>query len=108
MLRESTRHQNVTPGTALHIKTLQHFLSSPDECWNNDILEIAPYGPELENGSLALTYPIWFNPSTFRRVTFPFFAGGLEVNETEHTVAGIKVVALNYFVRSDTEAEIRR
>ncbi len=30
------------------------------------------------------TYPIWFDPATFSRVEFPFFAGGIEVTEVKH------------------------
>ncbi len=74
------------------------------ECFPNNLLLIAKHGRDLESGSLELTYPIWFDPDSFRRVDFPFFTGGVNVSE-DNTILGIDVMALNYFLKSDSEED---
>jgi len=74
------------------------------ECWRNDILNLSPHGADIESGETLLTYPVWFDPFTFSRVVFPFFAGGIVENEN-HTIDEIEALALNYFIKSDTDED---
>ena len=80
---------------------------SQDECYPNNVLLIAHHGKMLEDGSLHLTYPIWFDHNTFKRVDFPFFTGGVNIT-SDNTIASIEVIALNYFLRCETEQEKMR
>jgi hypothetical protein len=54
---------------------------------------------------MSLTYPIWFDLETFDRVVFPFFVGGVTLNETDHTIEGIYIASLNYFINSNSRDE---
>lgn len=76
-------------------------------CWQNDILNIGKFMPEIETGEMVLTYPIWFDPDTFQRVTFPSFTGDLTLNPEDSTVAEIKYIALNYFLNSATDFDVK-
>eukprot|EP00095_Tigriopus_kingsejongensis_P010659 maker-scaffold627_size122700-snap-gene-0.37 protein:Tk10659 transcript:maker-scaffold627_size122700-snap-gene-0.37-mRNA-1 annotation:"hypothetical protein AaeL_AAEL001299" len=76
-------------------------------CWSNDILGVASVMQEVENNSMSLTYPIWFNPFSFDRVIFPFFCGGIEITE-HYTIASIYVISLNYFLASGTAFDMER
>ena len=58
----------------------------------------------IESGESALTYPLWFDPDTFQRITFPFFTGGIELND-DFTIKSIYVLSLNYFLVSETEED---
>lgn len=77
------------------------------ECHGNPILAPGKYASEIENGTIVLTYPIWFDPATFQRVVFPFFAGGIRLND-DHSIAHIEVLALNYFLKNENEEDRRR
>ncbi len=76
-------------------------------CWQNEILGLGKFMAEIESGDMIVTYPIWFDPETFQRYTFPFFTGGLEINSDDGTIQSIKYVALNYFLNSETEQDIK-
>ena len=67
-------------------------------CSGNNVLSIAKYMPEIESLQMNVTYPIWFDPDTFTRVTFNFFVGGVELNE-DSTLKSVKIIALNYFLK---------
>ena len=76
-------------------------------CWKNDVLSLAPSMPAIQSGEEFLTYPIWFDPWTFERITFPFFTGGIQLSE-DHTIDSIYVVSLNYFLDSGDEDLLQR
>lgn len=92
----------VDPESGLEMSYADICATWQGQCWQNDILKPAPYAAQIETGEMKLTYPIWFDPQTFQRVTFPFFSGGIELNEEDHTISSIKVIALNYFLNSAT------
>eukprot|EP00093_Oithona_nana_P004609 04609.XXX_235761_239797_1 [CDS] Oithona nana genome sequencing. len=75
-------------------------------CSGNNVLSIAKYMPEIESLQMNVTYPIWFDPDTFTRVTFNFFVGGVELNE-DSTMKSVKIIALNYFLNSAADADIK-
>jgi hypothetical protein len=74
-------------------------------CWDNEILGLGKYVRQIQTGEMVVTYPIWFDPETFQRYTFPFFTGGVSLSE-DSTIVDMKVLALNYFLDSTTEANI--
>lgn len=70
-------------------------------CWDNRILGIGRYMREVEQGSINLTYPMWFDIDTFERYMFPFFMGGLEVDD-EDILVSAKAILLSYFLDTTT------
>ena len=75
-------------------------------CSGNNVLSIAKYMPEIESLQMNVTYPIWFDPDTFTRVTFNFFVGGVELNE-DSTLKSVKIIALNYFLNSARDDDVK-
>lgn len=73
-------------------------------CWPNDILELTHFSSEISTREVLLTFPVWFSPLSFKRVVFPFFAGGMETDEN-YTLTSMKVLSLNYFLKSATKEE---
>ena len=69
-------------------------------CVQNDVLTIGKYMEEIESLQMNVTYPIWFDPETFTRVTFNFFVGGVQLNTEDSTLKSIEILALNYFLNS--------
>lgn len=67
-------------------------------CYDNEILSLADLIPQVEQGLLNLTYPIYFNPFTFEAITMPAFLGGVEFGEEDHIIGEVKGVALAYFL----------
>ena len=76
------------------------------QCWSNDILKPGKYMDTIETGESVLTFPLWFDPDTFQRITFPFFAGGIQLNE-DYTIKSIYVLSLNYFLNSATDEDMK-
>ena len=74
-------------------------------CWQNEILGLGRYMQDIASGELPVTYPIWFDPETFQRHTFPFFTGGITLTE-DHTIANMAKLSLNYFLKSATKEEV--
>ena len=75
-------------------------------CWQNDILGMAKFMPEIEAGEMTMTYPIWFDPETFQRYTFPFFTGGVSLSN-DSTITDMKYLALSYFLTSATDFDVK-
>ncbi len=76
-------------------------------CWENEILGLGKFMGLIESGEMKVTYPIWFDPETFERYTFPFFVGGVTLDPEDGTIVGMQKLALNYFLLSDTEDDVR-
>ena len=76
-------------------------------CWSNEILGLGKFMEAVEAGEMTMTYPIWFDPETFQRYTFPFFTGGVTLNPEDSTLAGMEYIALNYFLNSRTEFDTK-
>ncbi len=76
-------------------------------CWENDILGLGKYAGRIESGEMKVTYPIWFDPETFQRYTFPFFTGGVTLNPEDGTIVDMKKLALNYFLLSGHPDDVR-
>ena len=74
-------------------------------CWENEILGLCKYMEDIESGILPITYPIWFDPETFYRYTFPFFTGGVTLTD-DFTIEKLSKVALNYFLKSQTKEDV--
>lgn len=74
-------------------------------CWENEILGLGKYMEDIESGILPVTYPIWFDPETFYRYTFPFFTGGVTLTE-DFTIKKLSKVALNYFLKSQSKEDV--
>ena len=75
-------------------------------CWENEILGLAKFMPEIEAGEMRMTYPIWFDTETFQRYTFPFFTGGVSLSN-DSTITEMKYLALNYFLTSATDIDVK-
>ena len=79
---------------------------------------------------MSVTYPFWWDPETFYRYTFPFFigksilirfttrqrfdgiflaifAGGVKLNEEDSTLEEFNILALNYFLYSASDKDIK-
>lgn len=76
-------------------------------CWQNEILGLGKFMSEIETGEMTVTYPIWFDPETFHRYTFPFFTGGVAIHPEDSTLQSIQYIALNYFLNSGSEFDIK-
>ena len=76
-------------------------------CVQNDVLAIGKYMDEIESLQMNVTYPIWFDPETFTRVTFNFFVGGVQLNSEDSTLKSIDILALNYFLNSATDVDVK-
>ena len=75
-------------------------------CWQNEILGLGKFMPEIEAGEMSITYPIWFDPETFLRYDIPFFTGGVALSE-DSTITEMKYLALNYFLTSATDFDVQ-
>ena len=70
------------------------------ECLKNEILDLSDLMPEINNGSYKLSYPLMINPSTFSMYIFPFYFGGIELNEEDQSIESVKAITLFYAVQS--------
>ena len=75
-------------------------------CWQNEILGLGKFMPQIEAGEMSITYPIWFDPETFLRYDIPFFTGGVALSE-DSTITEMKYLALNYFLTSATDFDVQ-
>jgi len=75
-------------------------------CWQNEILGLGKFMPQIEAGEMSITYPIWFDPDTFLRYDIPFFTGGVSLSE-DSTITEMKYLALNYFLTSATDFDVQ-
>ena len=75
-------------------------------CWQNEILGLGKFMPQIEVGEMSITYPIWFDPETFLRYDIPFFTGGVALSE-DSTITEMKYLALNYFLTSATDFDVQ-
>ena len=72
------------------------------ECFENDFLDLSEIMPEIENGSLRLSYPVMFNPKTFSSYALPLIFGGIELNNDSNSVVSVHAILLNYFIADDS------
>eukprot|EP00095_Tigriopus_kingsejongensis_P005739 maker-scaffold28_size608977-snap-gene-1.19 protein:Tk05739 transcript:maker-scaffold28_size608977-snap-gene-1.19-mRNA-1 annotation:"AGAP010394-PA" len=66
-------------------------------CYDNEILRLADLIPQVEQGQINLTYPLYFNPYDFETVTMAAFLGGVEHGE-DHIIKDAKAMSLAYFL----------
>lgn len=72
-------------------------------CYENEILLLATIMPAIENRNISLTYPIFFDPNTFKSYTLPFFFGDVTLSDV-NTVESVGAVGIAYFLdSSDSE-----
>ncbi|KAF4520468.1 hypothetical protein B566_EDAN004719 [Ephemera danica] len=75
-----------------------------DECFRNDVLELDHVLPEVENGTLRLTFPVMFNPVTWDTHIFPVYFGNTVIDE-DGTIVTVPAVQLVYFAAADTKRQ---
>jgi patched domain-containing protein len=73
-----------------------------DECFRNDVLELDKVLPEVENGSLRLTFPVMFNPVTWDTHIFPVNFGNTVI-DADSTIVSVPAVQLVYFAAADSK-----
>lgn len=73
-----------------------------DECFRNDVLELDKVLPEVENGSLRLTFPVMFNPVTWDTHIFPVNFGNTVI-DGDSTIVSVPAVQLVYFAAADSK-----
>ena len=50
-------------------------------CWDNEVLDLGVFIDQIEQKEINLTYPIWFNPTTYKGYgPFPMYFGGIAVS----------------------------
>ena len=67
-------------------------------CYDNEILRLATVMPQIESGEEKMTYPLFFDPSTFEAYILPVFFGGTKLNEDQVTVKSVEAIGLAYFL----------
>jgi hypothetical protein len=78
-----------------------------DECFRNDVLELDHVLPEVENGSLRLTFPVMFNPVTWDTHIFPVYFGNTVI-DADGTIVTVPAVQLVYFAAADTKRQDKK
>jgi hypothetical protein len=78
-----------------------------DECFRNDVLELDAVLPEVENGSLRLTFPVMFNPVTWDTHIFPVYFGNTVIDE-DGTIVSVPAVQFAYFAAADSKRQDAR
>jgi len=76
------------------------------ECFENTVLDLGEVMGQIENGSLRVSYPIMFNPETFRTYVIPLQFGGVKVSKDGLSVDRVQAVNLNYFLEPGTSDDL--
>uniref|UniRef100_A0A0A9X8T6 Patched domain-containing protein 3 n=3 Tax=Lygus hesperus TaxID=30085 RepID=A0A0A9X8T6_LYGHE len=77
-----------------------------ENCFENDILNLDKIMPEVEAGTLNLTFPIMINPETWDAHIFPVYFGGPVVDDG--IIISVPSLQLAYFVNADTKYQDAR
>ncbi|XP_069953397.1 patched domain-containing protein 3-like [Cherax quadricarinatus] len=70
------------------------------KCFENNVLDLHEFMPEIENGTFTLTYPFMLNPLTFEALVFPFFFGGVDVNSSG--IMSVQALSVFYWLKTNT------
>ena len=76
------------------------------KCYENTILDLYDFMPQVEANEFNLTYPIMLNPNTFETYVFPHYLGG--VNLSDHNVLeSVQALSIFYWLRNNNMKEDR-
>ena len=68
-------------------------------CWDNEALDLGVFIDQIERREINLTYPIWFNPTTYKGYgPFPMYFGGISVSNVTNTIESVEALSLTYFL----------
>ena len=68
-------------------------------CWDNEVLDLGVFIDQIEQKEINLTYPIWFNPTTYKGYgPFPMYFGGIAVSNLTNTIESVEALSLTYFL----------
>ncbi|XP_042239196.1 patched domain-containing protein 3-like isoform X2 [Homarus americanus] len=73
------------------------------KCYENNVLDLQEFMPEVEAGTFDITYPFMLNPNTFETYLFPHFFGGAVINSS--TVQSVQALSIFYWLRTNTPTE---